>query len=254
MSLVTVTDVEHVRVLTLSRPEMRNAMNSALLAELLDAVSDAVAAADIGGIVLVGAGEAFSAGADLREELDHAAQVRRTDLFCEAYETVATSPTPAVAAVAGACVGGGAELAGACDLRVADPSAFFRFPGADYGIPIGPARLIGLVGLGTAKDLVLTSRPVPAEEAQRLGLVQRLTAPGEALRTATEVAATIAGKAPEAIRYLKRQFDRFSGLGDRIAAENDALHALAEAGGDYRVLTMPKPGVGGWSGGSWTAR
>ncbi len=254
MSLVEVTDHGPVRVLTMSRPEARNAMNTALLAALLDALGEAVAARSVGAIVLTGAGGAFSAGADVREPLGYEGRLRRTDLFAEVYEAVATGPLPTVAAIAGACVGGGAELAASCDLRVAEPSASFRFPGAVLGIPVGPAKLVGLVGLGAAKDLVLTGRTADAEEAARIGLVQRLVAPGDALPTAVQVATEIARNNADAVRYLKRQFDRFSGLGDRIAAENDALHAHAEAGGDFAALIAEKPGVGGWSGGAWKQR
>lgn len=249
-----ISDRGPVRVLTLARPEARNALDTALLAALLDALGDAVAAPGVGAVVLTGAGGAFSGGADLRERLDAAGRVRRADLFAQVYEAVATSQKATVAAVTGPCVGGGAEVAASCDLRVADPTAMFRFPGASLGIPVGAAKLVGLVGLGAAKDLVLTSRTAGAEEALRLGLVQRLTAPGAALDVAVEVAGAIAGNDRATVGYLKRQFDRFSGFSDRVAAENDALHAHAEAGGDISALTAPKPGAGGWSGGSWPKR
>jgi enoyl-CoA hydratase len=254
MSLVEVDDHGPVRVLVLSRPEARNALDTALLSELLDALGAAVGAGGVGAIILAGAGGAFSAGADIREPLDHAGRVRRMDLFAAVYEAVGTCPLPTIAAIAGPCVGGGAEIAAACDLRVADQTAAFRFPGAVLGFPVGPAKLVGLLGLGAAKDLVLTGRTVEAEEAARLGLVQRLVPTGEALSTALAVAGEIARNNAGAVRYLKRQFDRFSGLGDRIAAENDALHAHAEAGGDFAALTARKPGVGGWSAGAWEQR
>jgi enoyl-CoA hydratase/carnithine racemase len=236
MSLVERGDVEGVRVITLNRPEARNAMNTALLAALLDAVADALDDPGVAALVVTGAGQAFSGGADLREPLDRAAAVRRMDLFSEVYEAVGTAPKPTIAAIAGPCIGGGAEVAAACDLRVADDTARFRFPGAALGVPVGAAKLVGLVGLGAAKDLVLTARTVDAAEAQRLGLVQRLVPAGEALPTALDVAQTIAANVPDAVAYLKRQFERFSGLRDRLAAENDALHAHAEAGGDFSVL------------------
>jgi len=247
------SDDGHIRLLTLSRPAARNAMDTALLAALLDAVSDAVADDAVRALVVTGDAGSFSAGADLREPLDDAGRVRRMDLFGEVYAAVAGCPKPIVAAVAGPCVGGGAEVAAACDVRVADPTASFRFPGAALGFPIGPAKLVGLVGLGAAKDLVLTSRTVGADEAVRLGLVQRRSPDGEVVATAREVARAMAANDPVVVAYLKRQFDRFSGLGDRIAAENDALHALAEAGGDYAALTMPKPGAG-WSHGAGVRR
>lgn len=230
-----------LRLLRMDRPDARNAMNTELLAALLDALNDAIADDRVRGIVLAGASGSFSAGADLREALDLPGQVRRMDLFCQVYEAVGTCPKPIVAAVAGHCVGGGIEVAAACDLRVADPTARFRFPGAALGYPVGAAKLVGLVGLGTAKDLVLTSRTFGADEAHTLGFVQRLADEGEAESVALEIAGQIAAHNADAVAYIKRQFLAFSGLGDRIQAENDALHALAEAGGDYAALLAPDP-------------
>lgn len=236
MAPVEIDDRDEVRVITLSRPEARNAMDSALLAALLGALGQALADQRVRALVITGAAGAFSAGADLREALDHDGQVRRMDLFCRVYEAVGTCPLPTIAAVAGPCVGGGAEVAAACDLRVVDPTATFRFPGAALGIPVGPAKLVGLVGLGAAKDLVLTSRTVEAVEAVRIGLAQRMAAPGQALAVAAEIARAIAANHRATVAYQKRQFDRFSRLGDRIAAENAALRALTESGGDHHVL------------------
>jgi enoyl-CoA hydratase/carnithine racemase len=242
-----------VRTLTLSRPDARNALDTALLGDLLDGLGDAVADQGTRAVVLAGAGGSFSAGADLREPLDHDGTVRRMDLFCEVYEAIGTAPKPTIAAVSGACVGGGAEIAAACDIRVCDATARFRFPGAALGFPVGAAKLVGLVGLGAAKDLVLTARTVDAEEALRIGLVQELVQ--DVLAAAHLRASAIAGNAPEAVAWLKKQFATFSGLGDRIAAENDALHAHAEAGGDYFALTMRDPKkVGGWAAGGWQQR
>ncbi len=228
-------------VLRFDRPSVRNAMNTELLESLLDALDEAAKDEDVAGVVFTGAGGAFSAGADLREELDHDAAVRRMDLFCAVYESIATFPKPTVAAIEGHCVGGGIEVAAATDIRVASPTASFRFPGATLGIAVGAAKLIDLVGLGAAKDLVLTSRTFGSDEAWRLGFVQRIAEPGQALATALEVAEQITANNPDAIAFLRRQFLAFSGMADRVAAENDVLHALAEAGGDYGAVTMAKP-------------
>jgi enoyl-CoA hydratase/carnithine racemase len=248
--MLTTTQDGPVRILTLDRPEARNAMDTALLAALLDAVGDGVADPATRVLVLTGAGETFSAGADLREPLDHDGAVRRMDLFCQVYEAIGTSPKPTVAAISGACIGGGAEVAAAADVRVCHPSARFRFPGAAIGFPVGAAKLVGLVGLGAAKDLVLTARTFDAEEALRLGFVQAVAE--DVLAAASLRAALIADNDRDAVAWLKRQFATFSGLGDRIAAENDALHAHAEADGDFGALTMPDPKkVGGWAGGGW---
>lgn len=253
MSVVATATDGAVRVITMSRPQVRNAMSTELLAALLDAVGDAVADPDVRALLLAGDAGHFSAGADVKEELDHAGGVRRMDLFSGVYEAIGTCRKPTVAAVSGSCVGGGAEVAAACDIRVADASARFRFPGAALGIPVGAAKLVGLVGLGVAKDLVLSSRTFDVDEAVRIGFVQRR---GEdALALGREAAAQIAANDPDAVAWLKRQFATFSGVADRIAAENDALHAHAEAGGDYRMLTMDDPKrVGGWATGTWAPR
>lgn len=242
-----------VRLLVLSRPEVRNALDTALIGELLEAVGSAVVDPGTRALVISGAAGHFSAGADLKEALDQDAAVRRIELLCDVYEAIGTSPKPTVAAISGACVGGGAELAAACDIRVSDRSARFRFPGAALGFPVGAAKLIGLVGLGAAKDLVLTARAFDAAEALRLGFVQALV--DDPLAAALERAEAIAANDADAVAWLKRQLAIFAGLGDRIAAENDALRSHARAGGDYRALTMEDPKkVGGWAGGGWLPR
>jgi enoyl-CoA hydratase/carnithine racemase len=242
--MIGIEDHPEARILRFDRPQARNAMDTALLAQLLDALADTAADPHIRCVVFAGAGGAFSAGADLREQLDHAGSVRRMDLFCQVYEAVASYPKPTIAAIAGHCVGGGIEVAAATDIRVADPTASFRFPGATLGIAVGAAKLVGLVGLGTAKDLVLTSRTFDAQEAWRLGFVQRLADTGEAVSLAREVAAEIGANQVEAVAFLRRQFAAFTGLADRVAAENDVLHALAESGGSYDAVTAPDPKTG----------
>lgn len=239
--MIDIERIETTTVLRLHRPEARNAMNTPLLEALLDALADAAADPQCAAVVFTGAGGAFSAGADLREELDHVGAVRRMDLFGAVYEAVTTFPKPTVAAVEGHCVGGGIEVAAATDIRVADPTASFRFPGATLGIAVGAAKLIDLVGLGAAKDLVLTSRTFGTDEAWRLGFVQRIAEPGESLATALAVVEQIIANNAGAVAFLRRQFLAFSGVADRVAAENDVLHALAEAGGDYTAVTMAKP-------------
>ena len=98
----------------------------------------------------------LSAGADVREELDDEGGVRRMQLFADLYDELTGFPKPTVAACHGACVGGGAEIAVACDLRVGGSNLRLRFPGAALGVPVGPARLVTLCGLSVAKYLLLT--------------------------------------------------------------------------------------------------
>ena len=254
MSLVSVSHQDGVCTVRLERPEARNALSTALLGELLDGLGQAVSDETVRVILLTGAGATFSAGADVREDLDMPATARRMELFGQLFEAVVTAPTPTIAVVSGHCVGGGAELAAACDIRVADATATFRFPGAAMGYPVGAAKLVGLIGLGAAKDLVLTGRTISGEEAARLGFVQHLVADGATLAAAGDLAGQIAANDRETVRYLKRLFDRFSGVSDRVAVEADALLALARAGGDYEVITPPEGGVGSWAGGHRTGR
>jgi enoyl-CoA hydratase/carnithine racemase len=215
---------------TLQRAEARNAMDTALLAGLADVLDDAAGDADLRGLLLTGAGGHFSAGADVREETPDGGR-RRMELFTLVYELLTAFPAPTAAAVEGYAVGGGAEAAAACDLRVAAEGATFRFPGATYGIPVGVARTVGLVGLGTARDWVLSSRDVPAGEAHRLGFVQRLVPDGGSEAAARAWLTQVATRDVPTVRLLKRLFnDASGGLRDRVAYENDALRSQVETG------------------------
>jgi enoyl-CoA hydratase len=218
-----------VRVLTMHRPAARHAMDTALLTALVDALDDAASDPDLRGLALTGSGGVFSAGADVREATTDGGR-RRMELFTTVYEQLTLLRVPTAAAVEGPAVGGGAEAAAACDLRVAGRSARFRFPGAVYGVPVGTARTIGQVGLSVAKDWVLSSRDVPAGEAERRGFVQRLVPDGEALAAALVWLEQVASRDPATVALLKRLFAEHSGLRDRVAFENDALRAQAETG------------------------
>src|SRR5919106_1106988 len=112
--------------------------------------------------------------ADVREQLDEDGRVSRMQLFALVYDELTAFPKPTVAACHGACVGGGAEIAVACDLRVAGSNLRLRFPGSALGVPVGPARLVTLVGLSVAKYLLLTAKEIAADEALRIGLVNRV--------------------------------------------------------------------------------
>ncbi|MCA1782279.1 MAG: enoyl-CoA hydratase/isomerase family protein [Intrasporangiaceae bacterium] len=160
---MTVTvEVEHtghgtIHVVSFDRAQARNAMDTELLAATIDALDAVDRQADARGVLLTGRGGAFSAGADVHEALEDGGR-RRMELFTALYEQLTLFRLPTAAAIEGPAVGGGAEVAAACDLRVAAAGATFRFPGAAFGIPIGMARTIGQVGLSTAKDWVLSTR------------------------------------------------------------------------------------------------
>lgn len=236
-----------IAVLRMHRPDARNAMDTALLRSLVDALHDASEDDGVLGVLLTGGTDVFSAGADVREDLSDDG-VRRNELFTAFYESLSTHDEPTVAAVEGYAVGGGAEAAAACDIRVAARSATFRFPGAIYGIPVGAARTVGLVGLGTAKDWVLSSRDVPADEAQRVGFVQRLVDDGATEEAGLEWLTTVASRDRAAVRRLKNVLNVFAGVPDRVAWENDALRSHVESG-----APPPRPGAFGMPEGAQEA-
>lgn len=218
-----------ILVVTMNRPEARNAMNTAMLMRLLDVLDEAARDDEVAGLLLAGSGQTFSAGADVREDMADGGR-RRMELFTEFYEQLTLFRVPTAAAVAGPAVGGGAEAAIACDLRVAERSALFRFPGAIYGIPVGTSRTISQVGLGVAKDWVLSARDVTADEALERGLVQRFADDGQAEAVALEWLTQTASRDRTTVQLLKRLFNDGSGLRDRVMFENDALRAQSEAG------------------------
>jgi len=172
--------------LRLDRPERRNALDRPLLEALLDAFAAPGEPAVVLGSTTP---EAFCAGADLR--LADAERAQVSDLLYELYGRMAASDAIVVAALDGPAVGGGAQLAIAADLRIAAPTARIRLAGPGHGLAVGAWGLPSLVGRGRAMDLCLTMRPVDAEEALRIGLVDRVAddAGEAALALATELAA-----------------------------------------------------------------
>jgi len=141
------------------------------------------------------------------------------ELFADLYDQLTAFPKPTVAACHGSVVGGGAEVAIACDLRVAGGNLRMRFPGAALGVPVGPARLVTLCGLSVAKYLLLTSRNVGADEALRLGLVHRVAPAARTEEAALELAAEVAAHPPEAVARLKQMLLGWDGVVERSAEE-----------------------------------
>lgn len=210
-----------VAAVEMHRPERRHAMNTAMLEELLAALAEIAADPAAAALVISGSEGCFSSGADITEDLDHDAAVRRMGLLARLFETVAGFPKPTVAAIDGWCVGGGAEVASGCDLRVGTAAASIRFPEAVYGVPGGAARLPALVGLSHAKDLLLTARTLRGEEAYRIGWLNRLVPVEELTATAQRLAGGMA--AHRGAAALKRILDEAAGLTLRTRQENRAL-------------------------------
>jgi enoyl-CoA hydratase len=213
-------DEQGVALLRLDRPKSRNAIDSQMLAELLEHL--AVARGDDAVRVLVFSSTdhmGLSAGADVREELDQDAHVARMQIFSDLYDAVVGFPKPTIAACHGDVVGGGAEIAIACDIRVAGSNLRMRFPGAALGMPVGPARLVTLCGLGAAKYLLFSSRTVGADEALRIGLVNRVAPAAATEDSALGLATEIAAHPPEAVARLKAMLHEWDDIEGRSAAE-----------------------------------
>jgi enoyl-CoA hydratase/carnithine racemase len=209
-----------VALLRLERERARNAINTAMLEELLAHL--AAAREDEAVRVLVISSNdhlGLSAGADVREQLDGEAGVRRMQLFADLYDELTAFPKPTVAACHGAVVGGGAEVAMACDLRVGGANLRLRFPGAELGVPVGAARLVTMAGLSAAKYLLLSARAVAADEALRMGLVHRVAPAARTEEAALELAAEVAAHPPEAVARLKAMLHRWDGIEQRSAEE-----------------------------------
>lgn len=195
-------------------------MDTRMLTSLIEHL-DRARGADAGAVVITGSGGVFSAGADVNEQLEPEGARRRMRLFALLYEAVARFPKPTVAAITGHCIGGGAEVAAACDLRVGTTQASIVFPGARYGIPVGSARLPMLIGLSHAKDLLMTTRPVDGAEAFRLGFINRLADEQHLEDHAVGLAAEMASN-PGAARQ-KQLLARVSELEEKLWSENRSL-------------------------------
>ena len=198
-----------VAVVTVSRPQAMNALNSRFFQEMDALVAEIAGRADIKVVIITGDGKAFAAGADIAEMVSKTADEARafSRLGQRTFRGLELLDKPVIAAVNGFALGGGCELALACDLRIASSKAKFGQPEVNLGLIPGYAatqRLPRLVGLGNALYLLLTAEMVGAEDALRMGLVQKVVEPEALLPAAVELAKTIAGKGPLAVRLAKR--------------------------------------------------
>jgi enoyl-CoA hydratase len=197
-----------VELLVLQHPPV-NALSTSLLADLDRRIGELAADPKVRAVVLTGDGQYFSAGADVKEmatiDLSTAPEIARKGLGV--YGRLAALPVPVIAAINGLAVGGGLELALACDLRIAGESAKFGAPEVGLGlIPAygGTQRLPRTVGVAKAKELIFTGAMISAAEALRVGLVNKMVPAGQELRASRDLAHTIAQKAPKAVRAAKR--------------------------------------------------
>ncbi len=203
---ITVTDA--VATVTVSRPQALNALNSRFFREMDALLEDLGRRDDVKVLVITGDGKAFAAGADIAEMVTKSRDEGRE--FSRAgqktFRGLELLAKPTIAAVNGFALGGGLELALACDLRVASAKAKFGQPEVNLGVIPGYAatqRLPRLIGLGNALSLLLTGEMITAEEALRVGLVQKVVEPELLMTAALELARTIAAKGPRAVQLVK---------------------------------------------------
>jgi enoyl-CoA hydratase len=238
VSLVQVERDGAIAVVLLNRPEQLNALSDELMDELVSALEELDRDGAVRAIVLGGSERAFAAGADIGE----LAQVSAIELYyqrrIERWDAIRGLWTPLVAAVSGFCLGGGCELAMACDLIVASESAEFGQPETGLGIIPGAGGtqlLTRAVGKALAMDVILSGRRLSAREALAAGLVARVVAKEAWLDEAKRVARAIAEKGPVATRLAKESVDRAfeSTLATGLEAERRALY-LAFASDDAK--------------------
>lgn len=202
-----------VCVVTINRPDTLNALNSELLRELGELFVQLEKEKEIYVVILTGTGRSFVAGADIAEMWEKDAGEGKIfgELGASVFRRIELSDKIVIAAVNGYALGGGCELALACDLRIASTKAKFAQPETGLGIIpgfSGTQRLPRLIGLGKAKELIFTGDVVDGTEAFRIGLVNRVTPPEKLMDECLEMAQKIASKAPIALRYAKEAINR----------------------------------------------
>jgi len=214
MSIVLSEDRGPVRHVVINRPEKRNALNAEVIAALHEAFADAAADRDVTCVVVRGAGTMFSSGMDFAALGALAADpgglhaLRRPIL--EAWNLLEEMPKPTIAQIHGACLGGAMELALACDLRTMAADAIMGLPETRIGlIPDvgGSSRLPSVVGLGRAKELIMTSKLVDGAEAERIGLVNRVAAADDLDAATDALVGELLQCAPVAVAHAKRVMD-----------------------------------------------
>lgn len=221
--------VAGVELLRLNRPEVRNALDSPTLVELLAALREIGADPAVRVLVFSTTSTvAFCSGADVGEQLDAPGGERRMELFCELYAALEAIAAPTICVCVGNVLGAGTEIAAACDLRVAGDNLKLAWMAARRGVPVGPARLVPLVGLARAKELAFTARVLGAEEALSLGLVNSVVAADDAEGAAVDLAAKVAEH--DGVRELKVMFRELEDTAARVAYENERLMAFQRHG------------------------
>ena len=225
---------ENIGLLTINRPDKLNAISSELTSELKEILDEIDNDEELRVLIITGAGDkAFVAGADIKELVDRDAKIGRrvSRERQEVFSRIENLQIPVIAAINGYALGGGLELALACSIRVCSEKAQFGAPEVKLGIIPGDGgtqRLPRLVGLGRAMEMILTGDFIDAQEAYRIGLVNKVFPHEELMDGAMELAERLASRPPLAVRYAKEAVNR-SQEGDAVSgfALESYLHALA---------------------------
>ncbi|MFC3052215.1 enoyl-CoA hydratase [Kordiimonas pumila] len=223
---------EGVAFITLNRPEALNALNAALLSEVGEALLSLDKDDDVGAIVITGSEKAFAAGADIKEMAEQSfAEVLKEDKFAAINAVFAAIHKPVIAAVSGYALGGGCELAMACDFIIAAESAKFGQPEIKLGVIPGMGgsqRLTRIIGKSKAMDMILTGRMMDAAEAERAGLVSRIVPTEDLIEHVTEIARGIAHLSLPSVILAKEATNRAleTTLTEGLIFERRVFHSL----------------------------
>jgi enoyl-CoA hydratase/3-hydroxyacyl-CoA dehydrogenase len=250
-----------IAIITLSRPDALNALNGKMLRELKEALGAVGKNRDVRAVIITGEGNAFVAGADIKEMqalAEKPAAIRAfTDFGQGVLMDIEALPQPVIAAINGFALGGGLELALACDIRLASSDARLGFPEVSLGIFPGlggTQRAARLVGRGVASELVFAGDPVSAEEAARVGLVNRVVPPAQLMVEARKLAGRIASRAPVAVAKAKaaihasQQLPLDKGLVFEVDRVSEAFASPDRAEGMQAFIEKRKPVFTGQEG------
>ncbi len=228
---ITLEKKDGIAILTINRPQVLNALNRKTIEEIARAVDDIESDESVKVLIITGAGErAFVAGADINEfvGIDVVTAKELSRNFQLLLNRIETLGKPVIAAINGLALGGGCELAMACDIRIASEKARLGQPEINLGIIPGAGgtqRLPRLVGIAKAKELIFTGDMIDAREAERIGLVNRVVPPDRVVDEAVELAKKLAGKSPFILKLAKEAINTGMNMDiySAIALENDLV-------------------------------
>lgn len=245
---------ENIGILTINRPEALNALNSTVIGDLEQAITEVEKDAELGALIITGEGRSFVAGADIGEQLplDVAGGRKWGQRGSALMRRIEKLEIPTIAAVNGFALGGGCELSMSCDIRICSENAMFGQPEVQLGITPGyggTQRMARLVGAGIAKELIYTAKNMSAQDAYRIGLVNAVYPQEELMAAAEKLAGKIAKNAPIAVRLSKKMIN--DGLAmpiaDAVAMESNLFgdsfetHDQVEGMSCFLSKEKPKP-------------